>query len=202
MCPLPSLSYDMVSLLFEKRPGYIVDLQVTCFPGNPPMKKKGGSSPGDIFPVCRAKSAHVSMVITLKSVYMDCLSNRSGNRRQQTKRLEAIFQIPLIHIFWFFVWGGANVVWKKPPKTKAWNQSIRFFEGTWIFLLGLCHWLTVLLSVSKTRQGSKGLCQLWIRVLRFSEGLGHKDGGQVHHDLAEKATLFGPLEVHCRSCRA
>lgn len=110
MCPLPSLSYDMVSLLFEKRPGYIVDLQVTCFPGNPPMKKKGGSSPGDIFPVCRAKSAHVSMVITLKSVYMDCLSNRYGNRRQQTKRLEAIFQIPLIHIFGFFVWGGANVV--------------------------------------------------------------------------------------------
>lgn len=133
---------------------------------------------------------------------MDCLSNRSGNRRQQTKRLEAIFQIPLITSLGFLFGAGANVVFKKNSKNKGMKPKHQIFKGTWIFLLGLCHWLTVLLSVSKTRQGSKGLCQLWIRVLRFSEGLGHKDGGQVHHDLAEKATLFGPLEVHCRSCRA
>ena len=130
--------YHIVSLLFEKRPGYIVNLQVTwCFPGNPPMKKNGGSSPGDIFPVCRAKSAHVSMVITLKSVYMDCLSNRSGNRRQQTKRLEAIFQIPLIHIFRFFVWGGANVVLKKLQKQRHETKSIRFFRRNLQFFVGV-----------------------------------------------------------------
>lgn len=137
MCPLPSLSYDMVSLLFEKRPGYIVDLQVTCFPGNPPMKKKGGSSPGDIFPVCRAKSAHVSMVITLKSVYMDCLSNRYGNRRQQTKRLEAIFQIPLIHIFGFFVWGGSQCCLKKNSKNKGMKpKASEFSKELGIFCSG------------------------------------------------------------------
>lgn len=112
---------------------------------------------------------------------------------------------------WFtslgFLFGaGANVVFKKKlQKQRHETKSIRFFRRNlecFVGVVSLVNWLTVLLSVSKTRQGAKGLCQLWIRVLRFSEGLGHKDGGQVHHDLAEKAPLFGPLEVHCRSCRA
>lgn len=68
------------------------------------------------------------MVITLKSVYMDCLSNRSGNRRQQTKRLEAIFQIPLITSLGFLFGAGANVVFKKNSKNKGMKPKASEFS--------------------------------------------------------------------------